>query len=152
MRYTGTDFRTGILGYLRKTHRQVPKFPEGKELLLTSMAATRDIEYTSPKYRRDIRSVEALHYVAQRQSAELMLMLLNVINLAGGTSNMSTLMKRHDSLLLLRSPVGSKGKANKLVRISLYAVFYTGVKIEYRYANSYGFLLLLLYRYTAVLF
>ena len=38
--------RIGILGYFRKAHRNVLKFPEGKGLLLINMADTCEIEHT----------------------------------------------------------------------------------------------------------
>ena len=37
---------TGILSYFRKAHWKIPKFTEGKELLLINMADTCEIEYT----------------------------------------------------------------------------------------------------------
>ena len=78
----------GTIGYFRKAHRKVPKFPEGKKLFLLIMADTREIEYTLvPKYQSEIRSVENTSiFVTERQLAELMLMLLYVVKLAEGTS------------------------------------------------------------------
>ena len=84
--YTGV--RTGILGYFRKAHRKVPKFPEGKELL-TNMSDTREIEYglvPNTQGKSDLWKLFSL-----RQTAELMLMFLyvqqynSIVKLAGGT-------------------------------------------------------------------
>ena len=104
------------------------KFPEEEERLPIKMSDTREIEYTlvpNTKGKSDLWK----HFDLRKRKTDgrmdadvVCKQCSSVVKLAGGTSNMTTHMKRHHSSLLLGSPVGNKRKADMLVRISQYFV------------------------------
>ena len=106
----------------------MPKYHEGKELLINILADTRVIEYTlvpNTKGKLDLWKHFGLRNQKTDGKIDADVVLCKqcnfVVQLAGGTLNMSTYMNRPHSLLLLGSPVGNKRKADTLVRISRYA-------------------------------
>ena len=95
----------GILGYFRKAHRKVPKFLEGKELFHMNMADTREIEYTIVPNIKAKSDVWKLFNLRERKTAgrvdgdvTVCQQCCSLLNLAGGTSNMSKHRKRHHPL------------------------------------------------------
>ena len=120
----------------------MPKFPEGKELLLTDMVDTRGIQYSHRHRRISIplvceytlapctkgKSDLWKHFILRKRKTDgrieadvaVCKQCNSIVKLAGGTANMSTRRKRHHPLLLLGSPMGNKRTADTLVRISQY--------------------------------
>ena len=79
--------RTGILGYFRKAHRKMPKFPEGKELLLINMANTREIGTPQPQIPTEKQiCANTSVYESEGWTVELMRMLY--VNTAIPLSNL----------------------------------------------------------------
>ena len=114
----------------------MPKYHEGKELLINILADTRVIEYTlvpNTKGKLDLWKHFGLRNQKTDGKIDADVVLCKqcnfVVQLAGGTLNMSTYMNRPHSLLLLGSPVGNKWKADTPVCISRH----TGILYCYRH-------------------
>ena len=95
--------------------------------------------YPSPKYQKEIRSVET-HQSNERKTdnkADTDVAVCkhcdSVVKLVGGTSNTWAHMKRHHPLLLFGSRVGNKRKADMLVHMNWYA------NILYRYEHRIAY-------------
>ena len=104
-----------------KAHQKVVKISEQKELVLIHMVDRREIRYVETyfnlcQWKTDgqIESIIDADVAVCKQGA------MPLKKCAGGTSNMSMHMRRHQPLLVLGSPVGNKRKADTLMSVPVW--------------------------------